>query len=167
MAKERRPDLDLELDDAFHRRESRVQRVGWTVLAVIILAALLGLTGSGPLAKRRVSASGLDVHWERIARAEARTEIRIETQAALVRDDTLVVRIARPAFDDFQAEEIRPQPERVSVGEAFIEYRFGVPAGARQTTILLVLRPERMGEHELNIAVAGAPAAVIRQFALP
>ena len=167
MANERRPDLELEIDDAFQRREGRVQRVGWIVLAVTVVGALLGVTGGGPLAKRRLDAAGLDVQWERIARAEARTEIRLGAPARLFRDGAFTVRIARPAFDQFKVEEIRPEPEHVSVGDAFVEYRFAVPAGAHSTAVFLALRPERIGEHELTIAVAGAPAVVIRQFALP
>ena len=44
---ERAGDLEIVEDLSFQRREWRVQRGGWVVMAVLILLALLGLTGRG------------------------------------------------------------------------------------------------------------------------
>lgn len=42
-------DLELDQDIDFQRRSWAVQRVGWGVMALVALAALLGLFGPGPI----------------------------------------------------------------------------------------------------------------------
>jgi len=50
--------LDHGLDIAYQQREWRVQRIGWVAMALIVVAALLGASGSaGPLATARATAS--------------------------------------------------------------------------------------------------------------
>lgn len=39
-------DVELAQDLAFHRRELRAERIGWAVMLMIVLLALLGLFGS-------------------------------------------------------------------------------------------------------------------------
>lgn len=167
MVKEERPGLELDFDDALQRREVRVQRIGWVLLALIIVAALAGLTGRGPLAKGRVARGGVDLRWERIARRDARSEVRLDAPAALARDGILPVRIGRAWADDVEIEDVRPEPERVSVADGHVEYLFAVPRGAARTAITFTVRPERMGRHELIIATSDVPAFSVRQVVLP
>lgn len=55
----RKGGLEVSQDLNFQRREWVVQRVGWVVMAVLLVAALLGLFGPGPLSKSIAgSASG-------------------------------------------------------------------------------------------------------------
>ena len=46
-------DLEISQDLTFQRRSWIVQRVGWVMLALLILAALGGLFGPGPLSRAR------------------------------------------------------------------------------------------------------------------
>jgi len=57
---ERAGDLEIDEDLSFQRREWRVQRGGWVVMAVLILLALLGLTGRGPI--RQPTAGTATIH---------------------------------------------------------------------------------------------------------
>ena len=51
-------DLEVGQDLDFQRREWAVQRVGWGAMALVILAALLGLFGSsGPLSRAATNAA--------------------------------------------------------------------------------------------------------------
>ena len=54
-------DLEIEQDHDFQRRSWRLQRAGWIVLSLVLLAGLLGLFGSGPLAHATVGAPGCPV----------------------------------------------------------------------------------------------------------
>ena len=58
-------------DLAFQQRVWRAQRVGWGVMFAIVLAALSGALGAGPLAEgeARSGDGALSVRWDRIARA--------------------------------------------------------------------------------------------------
>jgi hypothetical protein len=46
---QRAGDLELNQDLRFQRRMWAVQRIGWAVMALVVLAGLLGLFGPGPL----------------------------------------------------------------------------------------------------------------------
>jgi hypothetical protein len=45
---QRHGDLEIQEDLPFQRREWLVERVAWGVMALLIVAALLGLFGTGP-----------------------------------------------------------------------------------------------------------------------
>jgi hypothetical protein len=167
MTKRERPDLELDFDDAFQRREHRVQRAGWAVIALVLVAALAGATGDGPLANARLERGGVEVVWARIVRAKARTEVRVEAQAALARDGYLTVRLGKSWIEAVEIEEVRPEPARVSAVDDFVEYRFAVAPAATTTTATFIVRPETIGRSELVIAAADAPTFSVRQFVLP
>lgn len=44
-------DLELNADLAFPQQEWRIHRVGWVITGLIIVLALLGVTGSGVLVR--------------------------------------------------------------------------------------------------------------------
>ena len=48
--------LQVDSDDAFTKREFAVESVGWVMLSLVLVAALLGALGSGPLSSARGSA---------------------------------------------------------------------------------------------------------------
>lgn len=50
--------VQVSEDLDFQRKEWRVQRIAWTCMAVLILAAALGAAGSGPLSSRTAKARG-------------------------------------------------------------------------------------------------------------
>ena len=49
-----REDLELETDESFQRNEWRIQRVGWIVWSLVIIAGLIGLLGSGPMSHKEI-----------------------------------------------------------------------------------------------------------------
>ena len=70
--------LELATDDAFQQIEWRIQRIGWLVWAMLLLAALLGLTGSGWLSGAEVTSDdgAVTVKYDRFLQVNA-TDRRI------------------------------------------------------------------------------------------
>jgi len=60
-----REDLKLETDESFQRNEWRIQRAGWIVWSLVIIAGLIGLLGSGPRS-----------HQETAAENQVRTQLK-------------------------------------------------------------------------------------------
>lgn len=66
---------DIEQNDHFQRAEWRLQRAGWTLMALLVLGTLAGIFGRGPLSRAVASASdgSLEIEYERVQRYEGRT----------------------------------------------------------------------------------------------
>src|SRR5687768_9509454 len=60
-------DIDAGQDLEYQRREWQVQRIGWVVMLLILLTAMTGLLGRGPLSHGTVSNDELELKYERIA----------------------------------------------------------------------------------------------------
>ena len=60
------------------RAEERLHKLGWIVFAGLLLAALAGLLGPGPLSSRSKSADpALSVEYERFLRNHAPADLRL------------------------------------------------------------------------------------------
>lgn len=70
--------LDMPEGEGVSRAEDWFHRAGWTLLALILLAALAGLLGPGPLSSRTACAGpAFCVEYERFIRNHAPAELRI------------------------------------------------------------------------------------------
>ena len=69
--------LDQDLD--FQRRSWRLQRLGWSAMGVTVLAALLGLFGTGPLSSATVSSQdeALTLQYNRFWRVQSPMTLRL------------------------------------------------------------------------------------------
>jgi hypothetical protein len=65
--------MEVNADIEFQRRVWRVQRIGWLIIAAVIVAALLGVFGGGPLSRAAVQGDGLRLEYERFARLQQST----------------------------------------------------------------------------------------------
>lgn len=52
-------ELEIEEDLDFQRRMWRLQQIGWALLVLVVVAALLGLFGKGPLSRAVASRVGV------------------------------------------------------------------------------------------------------------
>jgi hypothetical protein len=111
-----RSTIELEHPDQRRvaQREYVAERIGWGLLAVILVAALVGLLGPGLLSWRtRASQDGqIAVEYSALARYEAPAELIIHCpgqQASPVR-----IRLARTFTDKVAIESISPEPDAVA-----------------------------------------------------
>lgn len=72
--------LQIDEDIGFQRRFRIAQRVAWGVAALVLVAAFVGLFGSGPLtgAVAGDSETGLQLHYQRFARYQSPTSVQVD-----------------------------------------------------------------------------------------
>ncbi len=119
--------LEMREDLLFAHRQWRIQRIGWVVMALVLLAALLGVFGRGPLSHAREVDGSLDVEYERFARANAPTQLRLRVDAAS--DGVLRVAIDRRYLDAVPIDHVRPRPLREESSDSEVIYDFASPPG--------------------------------------
>lgn len=148
-------------DMAMQRRTWRIQRVGWAAMALVLLAALLGLFAEGPLSDTTLrSGDGrLEIEYPRFLRngATSQMTLRFATGTAGTADVLLGPAIPRKlAF-----ESIRPAPvaSRTTFEGLILTFELG-PEGRGKVN--LSIRPNAPGfvAGPVGLAGAGAPPRI-------
>ncbi len=138
--------LQLHEDLAHERREWKLQRVGWALMALALLAAVLGLFGHGPLSETAsASADGaLTVRHQRFERYQAPSEYDIGALPALAAGGVLVLRVEPALLARIEIERFEPAPQQVRAdGEALL-FAFATVPG-KPARVRMFFRPKRSG----------------------
>ena len=140
-------DLEIEQDHDFQRRSWRLQRAGWIVLVLVLLAGMLGLFGSGPLAHATVGAPGapLRLEYDRFCRNEAPSTLTALLRPSTSRPGEAILHLDRGFTDHFQIERVQPTPDRTEAGPDHSVYAFRVTGPGEPVRVTFRLRPEQIG----------------------
>jgi hypothetical protein len=152
-------------DMKLQSRVWRAERVGWIIMALLVLAGLSGTFSHGLLSNARVvSGDGsLNVDYERFARKTARSEFVISLPRAS--QDTRI--LLSPSFQrSYDIEVLYPLPISSSAGAAGLEFAFAHSA-AGDLAVHIAARPKRFGIALLSVAADGQSRATFTQFIYP
>jgi hypothetical protein len=146
----RSSEFDAGEDSGHQQVEWRVEQAGFVMWALILIAALAGLLGPGPLSS--VSAASADgsiqAAYHRFARLQAEGRITLRLSPSLVRDGAIRLRINRAFTESAAIERIQPEPrEMVIAGEELI-YVFPAEKGQATASVEFRFNPARMGVRE-------------------
>jgi hypothetical protein len=162
-------DLEVHQDLEFEKRQWRAERIGWLVMLTIVIAALLGAFGRGPLSKksREATDASLSIDYDRFARLQAQTEVRLTISEDAVGNGELRLWLDRAYLAKFEIREINPEPERIdlSTDRAILVYR--VPGQKGPLKVNLNLEPIEMGTVEGVAGVEGSAPVDFNQFVYP
>jgi hypothetical protein len=150
-------------DAAFQRRMWRAERIGWAVVALILLAALTGVFSGGLLGRATASgAGGLSVDYDRFARYGAPTTILVRLDREAGGEARL--RLSRSLLEAFAIERVRPRPEAEGSVADGLELRVRLDRGG-----VLELSGKAEGRLLVNgeIAVEGEAPARLQWFIWP
>ena len=132
--------LELVTNRPFQRRFWRIQRVGWVIMALILLAALLGLTGKGgPLARASVTGPEGEVVYPRVARWQTADELEVRFSRVSAGEATVQVGVEFGRV--FQVEGIQPEPSSSIVIAGGQQLTFEVGPGEGEKSVTINVRP--------------------------
>jgi hypothetical protein len=160
-------ELAVERDLPFQRRQWVAERIGWTVMAVLLLAALTGILGRGPLSKAQASHPDglLTLEYEWLARFQAPSELRVHLRPAPAAEEVFVS-IPQSYLEGISVQEIEPEPASVRLGGDHLAYRFLVEPGTQSMEVRFRVKMETVGR--LAGSVASEDVSVsFRQFIFP
>jgi len=166
MAKTRQ--LELEDDPAFQRIDWRMQRVGWILWGIILVAGLSGLMGTGPLSSAETAAPDKSVtlryhrflHYHKPTRLEI--VLRPEEQG-----QTLRLKVSRSLLDRIEVLRIEPQPKDAVLTSDGVVYSFDRDDSLESGKILFHVEYEKYGKTSGQIALLGHQPATFKQFVYP
>jgi hypothetical protein len=153
----------------FHRRYWLVQRAGWALIGLVLLAAFLGLFGPGLLGKAHAvdQNSRLRVEYERFERKQAETTLRIGLGAGAAQDGEARLWLSREYLDGIEIQSVTPEPERVEAAGDRVTYVFRVTDAAQETPVTFHFEPERMGRLRGRAGLADGTSVDFSQFVYP
>jgi hypothetical protein len=161
-------DLELDQDLEFQARSWRVQRAAWVVMALVLLGAVLGALGGGPLSRTtaRSEDGSLVVEYERVIRQQAPAELKLGLKAGS--DGLARVMLPRAYLEKVRVESIVPEPESSKAGPEGCTFAFRCGGDAE---VIIRFDTEGLGPAAADVVlgrqgVAGQTARV-RQFILP
>jgi hypothetical protein len=161
--------LDVPQDEPFHQREWKIQRVGWVLWALIMIAALAGLLGTGPLSHAEVSApdGSLMVKYDRYVHYHQPSVLEVLVPSRGQDGGSLRLKVSRSFLDRAQILRIEPEPEEQHVADDGIVYTFGQEGTPELGKILFHFEFEQFGVSNARVELVGGGSAIVKQFICP
>jgi hypothetical protein len=159
----RQSGLELAEDIDFQRREWTAQRLGWVLMGLLVLAAIAGLFGAGPLSNSSAERDGLRLEYDRFGRLQQSMSLRLHFSGD--ERESAAVFISRQYLASVQIENITPQPQRVESDVDWLIYSFLTRQRAGGATFHL--KPEKFGLLSGQARLEQGEPISFRQFIYP
>lgn len=119
-------DLHVNQDLRFEKREWRVQLIGQLVMVAILIAALLGFFGAGPLSLTEVrdETGDLGVIYEHYGRRGSTTNLTIGIAPAAFSNGKAELWVSSDYLGQIQVDAITPMPDQVTAQDDGFVYTF-------------------------------------------
>lgn len=159
--------LDLAEDMRHQRHEWKAEHIGWWAMGAVLVAALAGLAGPGPLSWTTAGTPGSDlwVEHQRFARYQAPMEIKVHFQQP-AQDGEVRIAMNRE-FHASTESDISPQPEKTELKAERVVFVFPVRSAPGNTSVLFRVKPTQRGSHESRIWLGDDHSVAFRIFVFP
>ncbi len=172
LGREDQRSFDMGEDIAYQYREWTAQRIGWLVMALLVLAALLGLLGLGsmePLASAYHEAhdGSIGVEYMRLERhhAPARLVVEVAPKAAL--DGEVRLWLDADCLASLGLQSIVPEPDSVELGAERITYVFPVSEENGPMEITFQYEHDGFWRQDVQLGLVDGAFLEFSQFIFP
>jgi hypothetical protein len=161
--------VDINQDMDYQRREWRAERIAWVFFSLVIVAALLGLLGQGPLSGGHAGdpTSGLELDWQRIDRNRAPTQLTLTLAPTLIQGSAVRIAFDEAYLDRIEIEEIVPEPQSVETAADAVTYEFEATDSSQPVEVKVDYQYERPGLARGEVRVEGGPSLRFDSFVWP
>ncbi len=162
-------DMEIAEDPGFQKREWTAMRIGWVFMGLLVLAALAGLFGPGPLSKATAGTEGgpLWVEYDRFERYGTPGALHVHIGPSSVTNGEARVHLDRKYLEGMQIETMSPEPERTEVSPDGATYVFRVSDASRPAEVLFHIRPGQSGRIPGTVRLAEGPSVQFNQMVYP
>ena len=162
--------FDMGEDVAYQYREWTAQRIGWIVMALFVLAALLGMLGSmGPLASAYNEApdGSIGVKYMRLERHHAPARFVVEVAPESVVDGEVRLWLDTDYLTTLGLQSVVPEPDRVELGAERITYVFSVAEGDGPMDITFQYEHDGFWRQDVQLGLVDGASLEFYQFIFP
>jgi hypothetical protein len=161
--------LDVAQDEKFQKYEWLIQRIGWGLWAAIVIAALAGLLGAGPLSHAKSSASdgSLTVRFDRFLHYHTPTVLEVFVNSRREQSQPIRLKLSRSFLDRIRFDRIEPEPEGQLLADDGVVYTFPLEGTPEFSKMLFHFEFEHFGGSSGHVELVGGGSASIQQFVYP
>ena len=154
--------------DGPQRLEWFLQRVGWALWALVLVAGLAGLLGSGPLSSTEsISADGtLAVSYDRYLHYHSPSSWKLTLKPEEATGE-FEVEIARSLLDAVEVQRVEPEPFKCELRDDSVVYSFHLSPGASTGHVVVHLEYDQFGTAAGFIRLGDSEPVRVEQFAYP
>lgn len=156
-----------ELDAGAAERSWRLERLGWGLVTLIVVLALVGVFGHGPASWTSTTSSqgGIVLDHQRVARHNADEQVTLHLGTSTVRDGRIELEVLGDWVQAVRVDSLVPEPsaQRSVPGGLLLEFEADAVA---PTVVTLYYRAFRYGSQEAEIS-AGGDRLGFTQWVLP
>jgi hypothetical protein len=165
----RKETIEIDRDIEFQRRSWQVQRIAWVLMLVIVVAAVLGAFGNGPLSSAHAGdASRLSVDYERFVRFVSPEKVTFHiARAAIQPGSSVELWVDREWLARHDVKAIVPEPSETRVTPDRLIYRFSVDSAGFPFRIELDLETMAVGALHGKAGLTDGSTVLFNQFAYP
>lgn len=165
---DRQDGLQIQSDERHQRHEWCLEVTGWVAIALVLAAALAGLTGAGPLSRTGVEEDGARLEYNRFVRRQAPERLVVLLAPGMAAGGQARVWFDRSFIEDVEVQQVLPDPLVVEAeGDRYV-WVFAVPKGAGEPLqVTFRYQPDFIGRRVARLGVDGGPRLAVWQFALP
>lgn len=162
-------ELEIATDMAHMQRTWLAQQIAWVLIAIIIVAALLGFSGGeGPFARAVAGEEGsaLWLEYDRFARYgyAGSLDIHVRAEAA---GGTVQFSLPQEYLGSFQVNQIVPEPQDAAIVAGRVVYTLNVSPSTEPAVVTLQLTPTQVGSIEGVVGIEGVGEQAFRQYVFP
>jgi hypothetical protein len=159
-------ELEVHENITFQRRDWLAQRIGWGVICLILLAALAGLTGSGPLSSVTRTEGPFTLEYERFVRHGARTALTLHVEPQAIAEGRVRIAVDRHFLVANDLQRLVPEPNATRGRDDAVEFIYDVAPGDG-LQVRWTMEPDQLGRHSALVRLNDGPVLQIEQFTYP
>ena len=140
---DRAGEIDVGMHERFEQRWWQVEKIGWGVMLLLVLAGLSGVFGRGPLSRATAEASdgSAKVEYERFARNHTPASLAVTLRGAALQPPRATVWLSRELTASMPVSRVEPQPVSAAPHADGTTWTFDVPAATDSATVRFVVEP--------------------------
>jgi hypothetical protein len=142
--------MELEDEIDLHKKGWIIQRIGWLIMLLFVLASLMGLFGTGWLSNQKISKGSTLITFEKFGRFESSMKLEIFTSST---SGDLEIKIPRDYLTNIELDKIVPIPKSQIADQQYIIFHFDARGDVLMSFHLM---PKKSGKVSANLKVNGS-----------
>lgn len=162
-------DLEIDQNLKIQHWSWRYERLGWAVIALILILAMLGLFSTGPLSVATAGSldDGLDVGYQRFLRNNGEASLEIQVAPDQIRNGEITIWINAAYLEKTSQMVIEPEPESIRLDGDRQIFTFPAVSTSEPVRIGISYEPEVIGRIPVEIGSVDGPSVAFTQYCYP